>query len=453
MLPTVAIADELNIDLNRFLWVTLQLKTICAQQTDSDIRKALCNLPKTLPETFSRILNGARYFAPTQQSRLLKLLVAALRPLTTDELQEAMSVTPFDTVWDASKLINNVHTVLATCSSLIVIDEEQETVQFIHPSVEQFLLGDFGHNSEFHFDQDEANLEMVQTMLTYLNYNVFGTQVSRAVVPSILAQQAPERILGSTFNPSGARSLAIHLLRSRKKPNFDVGKALAAHSPRFEMREQNTFIFHQYAHKNFLEHTKDLRNCSGALLSLFQVSLLRSSLLQTCLEASLPESWVYNQFPLRFSNEDMHEELLILQGRQCLPSNHVFRGEFVERVNMVYFCSVPLHWALDHSHFGAFRSQLRDKRAGLRNLSLFAIILKHPCYATHDILERLTPQFRLKIMCIAATFKAYEMCKTLVSQLSNQMSSDDILYETSKITENPLVLATIAKECKKKRPP
>lgn len=166
--------------------------------------------------------------------------------------------------------------------------------------------------------------------------------------------------------------------------------------------------------------------------------------------ASLPESAFYNQFSLKHFYSK--EGFIWLEARKKLPFNYLV-GKFVDAFRRHYFCSVPFQWALDHSHFGALRSQLRDKRAGLRNLSLFAIILKHPCYATHDILERLTPQFRLKIMCIAATFKAYEMCKTLVSQLSNQMSSDDILYETSKITENPLVLATIAKECKKKRPP
>jgi hypothetical protein len=39
-----------------FLWVALQLETLCVMQTDAAIRHALADLPRNLPETFSRIL-------------------------------------------------------------------------------------------------------------------------------------------------------------------------------------------------------------------------------------------------------------------------------------------------------------------------------------------------------------------------------------------------------------
>lgn len=78
-----------------FLWVVLQIQTPCLVKTDKDIREALGNLPKGLPETFSRILRqSAKQFGDFYQTRILELVAVAYRPLTTDELREALSVNP-----------------------------------------------------------------------------------------------------------------------------------------------------------------------------------------------------------------------------------------------------------------------------------------------------------------------------------------------------------------------
>lgn len=148
--------------MQRFLWVVLQIEAICAQKTDNNIRAALHDLPKDLPESFARSLSSAKRWAPEYQERLLKMLIASLRPLTTDELREALGVIPYDLVWDQSNLINDLQGILASGGHLLVVDEEHSTVHFVHHSVEQFLLGDFGSNESFHIDISLANLEMAQ---------------------------------------------------------------------------------------------------------------------------------------------------------------------------------------------------------------------------------------------------------------------------------------------------
>ncbi len=135
-----------------------------------------------------------------------------------------MSVTPFDTAWNPSKLINNVHAVLVTCGSLLALDEQQGTVHLIHPSVEQFLTSKFRGN-EFEFDREDAEIKTTEVIVTYLNYNVFDRQISRAVVPSLLLEQAPDLILAFDLTPSrSVRFVVLHMLRSSRKSNFDVGK-------------------------------------------------------------------------------------------------------------------------------------------------------------------------------------------------------------------------------------
>ena len=61
--------------------------------------------------------------------------------MVTEELREALSVIPGDVDWNPAKLLNDVHSTLGSCGSLIFIDEEELTVRLVHPSVKLFLLG------------------------------------------------------------------------------------------------------------------------------------------------------------------------------------------------------------------------------------------------------------------------------------------------------------------------
>lgn len=104
-------------------------------RTDEAIRDALADLPKDLSETFSRILHKSGGPGQLYQSRILQLVVAASRPLTADELREALSVLPGDTIWTPSRLLNDVYSSLACCGCLLTLDEVENTVRFIHHSV------------------------------------------------------------------------------------------------------------------------------------------------------------------------------------------------------------------------------------------------------------------------------------------------------------------------------
>lgn len=65
----------------------------------------------------------------------------AQRPLTVDELREALSVLPVDRNCDPSRLLNHIMKVLACCGSLVCLDEEELTLRLVHHSVKQYLLG------------------------------------------------------------------------------------------------------------------------------------------------------------------------------------------------------------------------------------------------------------------------------------------------------------------------
>jgi ankyrin repeat protein len=251
------IQDTLNAGAQgMFLWVALQLESLCAAKTDKAIRDTLADLPKDLPETFSRILkkSAAGDAAKTYQTCTLELVIAANRPLTTGELREALSVTPGNDVWDPSRLINNVFSALSYCGSVITVDEENSTVKLIHHSVKQFLLGS-GHGSNSNgITVETANRTMRAIILTYLNYNVFETRISTTVASSIPVGNAPYKIIQAMDSSKRTRAAVLRLMKTRNQVNSDIGRVIAQTTKQPRPRHEDEFLFHPYAKFFWLDH-------------------------------------------------------------------------------------------------------------------------------------------------------------------------------------------------------
>ncbi|KAF2189970.1 hypothetical protein K469DRAFT_762829 [Zopfia rhizophila CBS 207.26] len=144
-----------------FLWVALQIQSLCIMKTDDAIRQALADLPKDLSETFSRILLRSEASGKPYQRLILELVTVAHRPLTMEELREALSVVPGDAVWKRARLFNDVFSTLTCCGSLIVVDEEELTVRLVQHSVKQFLLSGFKDSTNIAFTIDRAKRNMI----------------------------------------------------------------------------------------------------------------------------------------------------------------------------------------------------------------------------------------------------------------------------------------------------
>ena len=77
-----------------FLWVALQIESLCGMETDQAIRDTLVDLPIDLAETFNRILRKSNGKGKSYQTKILQLITVAQQPLTAGDLQEALSVVP-----------------------------------------------------------------------------------------------------------------------------------------------------------------------------------------------------------------------------------------------------------------------------------------------------------------------------------------------------------------------
>lgn len=245
----------LNGAQGMFLWVALQIQSLCTMRTDLAVRDALANLPKNLSETFSRILRKSGESGKSYQGRILQLTTVAYRPLTVGELREALSVIPGDAIWNPSKLLNDVHSALACCGCLLIVDEEESTIRFVHHSVKQFLLLNSEISTERAFTNDSARRTMADIVVTYLSYGVFGTEISAMRVPPIPIGSASSRIVCSTLGSSSrTQSLALKILKSKKRPDLDISRILAEARRPFRSRGEDEFEFLSYAKSHWLQN-------------------------------------------------------------------------------------------------------------------------------------------------------------------------------------------------------
>ena len=137
-------------------------------------------------------------------------MLAAYRPLTTDELMEALSVVPGDANWDTSRLLNDLYSALACCGCLLVVDEEELTVRVVHQSVKQYILNGPDGVNHMSFSLEEARRTLADIIVTYLSYAVFGTELSKVKVHPMVAQSAPSKIVQYTYGLFKCNSSSRH---------------------------------------------------------------------------------------------------------------------------------------------------------------------------------------------------------------------------------------------------
>ncbi|KAI9668478.1 MAG: hypothetical protein M1829_005356 [Trizodia sp. TS-e1964] len=315
-----------------FLWVALQIESLCAMKTDHSIRQALADLPKDLSETFTRILRKSE--GPYQRL-ILELIIAARRPLTAGELREALSVVPGDAVWNPAKLLNDIYSTLTCCGSLVTVDEEELTIRLMHHSVKQFLLNGFQNSTKQDFTADNAERKMANIIVTYLNYGVFETQLSTNVVPQMMIGSAPSRVIHSMLDSSNSiRGLALKLLNSRNRPDYDISKTLAESRKLLSHSLADEFHFYTYSRSHWLQHVFYISEQESVMLGLL-LRLFKGMIAHTDISEEV------GQKPLMWAASNGHEEIvkiLLETGNFDIESKDFAEGQ------------TPLSWASKNGH-------------------------------------------------------------------------------------------------------
>ncbi|KAF5339948.1 hypothetical protein D9758_016763 [Tetrapyrgos nigripes] len=167
-------------------WVDCQLTALDGIKMPKRVRKALKSLPKTLQETYAKILEQVEEELRDDVNTIFQWLLFAYRPLTVGEIQHILAVDVEEKTFSAQDLLENIETELhkVVNSSLVVIIQAsiekgrlgQEmphvmTVQLAHPSVKDYLLSEAAMQSVsgyFQMNSALAHEAICQMCIVYL---------------------------------------------------------------------------------------------------------------------------------------------------------------------------------------------------------------------------------------------------------------------------------------------
>ncbi|KAJ5883588.1 uncharacterized protein N7473_010474 [Penicillium subrubescens] len=236
-----------------------------------------------LSETFNRALPRVLSRSYTDLARrCFGWVAAAQRPLTLDELREAIFIEINQRQSIPERLPNDNHLISSWCENLIVFDEEEGIVQFAHHTVREFLTTRCQDSelNTFHIKLKDADHFVGEICVTCLNFGDFKTGLTR--LPKL--QQSMPRILPSNIARSAlgfspASKISMNALRKfipgsgLNNSIFDVVGSLASFNeepilPMLKLRREHPFL--EYASFYWFEHTRRFKKTSSKTWDLWQ---------------------------------------------------------------------------------------------------------------------------------------------------------------------------------------
>jgi hypothetical protein len=106
--------------LNRFRWVTCQLDVLRKCLKVDTLRKTLRSLPKSLDETYDRILSNIDKIYRDDAQKILQWLTFSARPVTLAEVAEVLAVDVENCcLLHCDQRLANPRDILTICSCLV----------------------------------------------------------------------------------------------------------------------------------------------------------------------------------------------------------------------------------------------------------------------------------------------------------------------------------------------
>ncbi|KAG4436826.1 hypothetical protein IFR05_007675 [Cadophora sp. M221] len=244
-----------------FLWVEFQLCDLCEAESDHGIKRTLENLPKSLSETYDRLLAKITGDERRQMIvRMFKWIVCSRRPLLVDELREAIAFTLDDEEWQREKIVTNIDRLIRACGNLVIIDGNTKIVQFAHYTVQQYLLA--SSVGFFHFTSQDASIMAGEFCIAYLNFSNFETQVTK-FRPSAYTDMTSLGILaskGSMVAPDLPGRFMYQLWNTWRGPGATPRELnIAKYAPEMQATKNDlsSFASLEYAIAHWHSHTSD----------------------------------------------------------------------------------------------------------------------------------------------------------------------------------------------------
>ncbi|KAH7071510.1 hypothetical protein BKA63DRAFT_74120 [Paraphoma chrysanthemicola] len=121
-----------------FRWVQCQIDALRKARTSIALQRVLLSLPEGLFETYDRILERVDDIDQEYVLRALKWLVGSERPLSLEELAEAIAIDVSQALFDLNNRFIEPEEILELCGSLVSIRSDHKVV-LAHFSVREYL--------------------------------------------------------------------------------------------------------------------------------------------------------------------------------------------------------------------------------------------------------------------------------------------------------------------------
>ncbi|KAN0095697.1 hypothetical protein V8E51_016408 [Hyaloscypha variabilis] len=161
---------------------SMQIDMIRPLKRPKIIKEALEKLPKTLDETYERILLRLSTEAEenlVQMRRIFAFVTFAKHPLTLAELAQAVVVEIWGKQFDEDAAFYDPKDLLCLCRPLIDISPSTGFLGFVHYSVQEFLLSERLSSAEgavrmFALNERSCHLEIAEICLTFVSFDDFA---------------------------------------------------------------------------------------------------------------------------------------------------------------------------------------------------------------------------------------------------------------------------------------
>jgi hypothetical protein len=249
--------------------------------TEEAIRNVLAHLPKTLSETYSRIIHktcsspcGAAKF--DTMCAVFRWICVARRPLRLDELEEAVALTPDDTYLHTDRIPrNSCGRLISSCGNLAIYDEEENTVSFAHHTVKQFLLSSQQHGDmlPFPIDLRRSEEDVGGMCLAYLGFSDFETQVAQAPLQTPISPALAESVVWSNvpfatrFRDALSWTASWRGIAGQDLPTITFAAPVSSAPTGLLMRQ---YVLLEYVVENWVHHTSGIRRETSTCWSKFE---------------------------------------------------------------------------------------------------------------------------------------------------------------------------------------
>ncbi|KAF1938815.1 HET-domain-containing protein [Clathrospora elynae] len=217
-----------------FRWAACQLDTLEKCRNRVILRKSLATLPRTLDQTYDRILAAISEEDCVYAMRILQWLTFSARPLSVKEVAEIVAIdVARDPAFDRDEVLEDPLEALNICSSLVTITKNkadgtsgpaQQIIALAHYSVQEYLVSDRirqGSAKQYSMQETECHNAITKASLKYLIQ--LEQPLSRETLEASALARYTAEFWSSHLRKTGDKTegslLAINLM-STEKPAY-----------------------------------------------------------------------------------------------------------------------------------------------------------------------------------------------------------------------------------------